>query len=322
MSTEKIKQMLGEMDNAFVQGHVYRLSYTVSQQKTDAYYDHNRALIKLIDSELEKAAEKNVQDANDAGRNKRLLDLKKSYQRQLGHAREFDYSSDYSVDGVGFYLKQIFSFVTFDGKKVPDSQSIYVSDGKILGVFYPDSAQAVIQPATERPQVPTEYWTDITYRFFRSSISEYCAKMQTLEMSESDGKIVIEGDRPGREKERTHLRLQMDKASLLPEKLDSVYYTVQGTLDTERVKTWEYQDVAGTKWPKVVVDQEYRTDLSGRLNLESEQKFTVIELSLIPKNAKEELALLLKSNYSVFDQIAGTRYISGNPAGTLDKLSQ
>jgi hypothetical protein len=71
-----------------------------------------------------------------------------------------------------------------------------------------------------------------------------------------------------------------------------------------------------------VVDQQYRTDLSGKLNLETEQTFVVNDLSFTPMNSKAELAALLKGNYNVFDQITGTHYVSGNPGDALDNLSK
>ena len=301
------------------------MNYTVSAKRTDAFYNFRKELIELADKKL--AMDANQQASGNATEDlaktdKVLRDLKGTYNRELGHPRECTYISDYSVDGAGFYLKQVFNFITSDGKKTSSNPAVYASDGKITGIFYPDSGQAVIQPATERPQVPAEYWTDIAYRFSRKSISDYCDKMQTINMSESNSKIIITGDSTNRKGGKLHLELQIDKANFMPEKMDSVYYNELGVPDNETVKTWQFQDFSGIKWPKMAVDQQYRADLSGKLNLETEQTFVVNDVSFTPMNSKAELATLLKANYNIFDQITGTHYVSGNPGDALDNLSK
>ena len=316
-----IKQLLQQVDSSLVQGHIYHINYSVSEKRTEAFYNFRKELIKLADKQL--AIEAQQQGGSDTANGDKVLNsLKTAYLRELGRPRECTYTSDYSVDGTGFYLKQRFFITTCDGKKTATSPAIYASDGKITGIFYPNSAQAIIQPATERPQVPAEYWTDVAYRFSRKSISEYCNILQTIKMSKVDGKIVITGEYADKERGSLHVELQVDQASLLPQRMDSTYHNYKGVLDNEVVKEWQYQDVSGVKWPKVVIDQQYRTDTSGKLNLESEQTFAVNDLSFSPVDSKAELAALLKSNYSVFDQITGTHYLSGSPSSALDNLSK
>jgi hypothetical protein len=325
LDPDNIKQLIRHVENSFVQGNIYYINYSVTEKRTDAFYNSRNALIQLIDKKLAMDANQQASgtaSADLARSDKTLRDLKASYAREMGHPRESTCISDYSVDGTGFYLKQVYHFVNSEGKKSSSNPATYVSDGKITGIFYPQSGQAVIQPATERPQVPAEYWTDIAYYFSRKPISEYCDKLQTFNMSGNDQKIIITGDRTNPKGGKLHVELQIDKASLLPEKMDSTYHTPEGVLDNESVKTWQFQDISGMKWPKVVVDQQYRADVNRSLNLETEQTFVVNALSFTPMNSKAELAALLKGDYNVFDQITGTHYVSGNPGHALDNLSK
>jgi hypothetical protein len=118
------------------------------------------------------------------------------------------------------------------------------------------------------------------------------------------------------------MELRIDKATLLPESINFVYYNNLGALYGKWTKTWKFQNYAGLMLPQTVVDQEYLTDLSGKLSLNSEKTFTINQYVLKPVDAKSQLTQMMAGNFSVFDEITGTHYLSGNPADMLDKLSK
>lgn len=325
MDTSKIKQLAKQMDDALVQGHIYHIRYTVDETKTDSFYDHKKELIKLLQDAMAKDAADpaiNPQGADAIKRLETRRSIIENIKRDMTQFRERHYSCDYSMDGIGFYLEQCLSHMSADGKTGTPRTTTYVSDGKIMGTFYKEDAQGIIEPATERPRTPLEYWTDTAYCFSHDTLTSCVDSMPTLEMSEDAGQLVISGDRPFEGKERTHLEIRIDQTTLTPVRGTLTFYDFFGKLHTEVVKTWQYQDFSGIRLPKVVVDQYSETDLSGKLKLEKKRVFTILDFEPTPTNAKNALAGLLKANFSMYDEITGEHYISGNPAGALDKLSK
>ena len=72
--------------------------------------------------------------------------------------------------------------------------------------------------------------------------------------------------------------------------------------------------------PKVVVDEVYMTGGDGETKLSEQTTFTINSFSPLANDAKDKLAGLLKSNYSIYDEITGSHYISGKPSQMLDNL--
>ena len=325
MDANQIKELARQMDDALVQGHIYHIRYAVDETKTNSFYDHKRELIKLLQDAMAKDVADpalNAQAPDFLARQETRQGVIANIKRDLTQFRERHYSCEYSRDGTGFYLKQSLFHMTADGKVGSPRLTTYVSDGKIMGTFYKDDSQGVIEPATERPRTPLEYWSDTAYCFSHDTITSCVASMPALTMTEDAGQLVIAGDRPFEGLERTHLEIRIDKATLTPVKGTLIFYDRFGKLHTELVKTWQYQEFAGIRLPKVVIDQYSEADLSGKLNLEKQRVFTILDFSPTPTVAKSALAEMLKSNFSMYDEITGEHYISGNPAQALDQLSK
>ena len=325
MDATQIKEFAKQIDDSLVEGHVYHINYSVLDRRTDSFYDHKKESIKALQEAISDDVSSQPPNSKDpvfVARQQKYHQMLEAMKRDLTLTKERSYTSDYSLDGVGFYLRQCVNVTGADGTKIPPQQAIYVSDGKIMGTFYPDNSRAVLQPATERPQIPFESWTNIAYRLLRDTMFSTVDAMTSLVMTQDSGQIVITGERPFEGKSRTTLEMRIDKATLTPVKCIIVYYESHGYLHTRIVKTWQYQDFAGLRLPKTVSDQYWETDRSGNVNLVNETIFTIDDFVPTPKNAKDEFNKLLKANYSVYDEITGTHYVSGNPGQALDNLSK
>ena len=327
MDIAAIKQLAKEVDDSLTRGRIYHINYTVVETHTDFYYDRNRDLIKYFEDHAEEGI-KNIRSTSSNGQvipqKEAFLGMIKTFNDNLKAPRERSYTCDYTVDGVGFYVKQEGGWVTAEGVKGTYNPTIYASDGKVMGTFYPKDSQASLQPATERPEISERYWTDIAYQFWYDSLTESVAMMQTLKLVEKDGKLIITGELPDpdRGKKTTLLEFQIDKASLKPEEISILNYDNLGGLNRKLVKRWEYQDFAGVSLPKTVVDETYDTGIDGQNKLSGQTTFTINDFSPVANDASQRLAGLLKSNYSVWDQITGSHYISGKPQEMLDNLSK
>jgi hypothetical protein len=141
-------------------------------------------------------------------------------------------------------------------------------------------------------------------------------------VTRNEKELVISGEIPHAGLGRAHLELRLDNSTLRPVQMICINYNSLGKLYQKAIKTWQFQEFSGLIMPKQVVEQTYYADLKENLNLEEEETFTINEFSPQVQSSKERLKELLKSNYSVYDEITGSHYISGNPADTLDKLSR
>ncbi len=208
------------------------------------------------------------------------------------------------------------------GNKGQFPTTIYASDGKVMGTFYPADAQATLQPATERPQLTDRHWNDFAYQFCYDSLSAAVAMMQTLKLAQSDGQLIITGELPDTGKQTTQLEFRIDQKSLRPQEIVIFNYDKFGTLNRKLVKRWQYKDFSGVTLPQTVVDETYATGLDGQTKLSEQCTLTINDFSPLPGDAKGKLAELLKSNYSIYDEITGAHYISGKPKDVLDNLSK
>jgi hypothetical protein len=317
VDTAAIRQLMERMDDSLIQGQIFHINYVVCDKCTDAFYLHKKEMIKFLEDNLAKESSPIPPDRQETWRI-----IIRQWKKELDLAKEQTCFSDYSLDGKGFYLKRSFTYVNGEGKTDVEAPTIYVSDGKIMGNFYPDQSTAVIQPSTERPQVPEQDWTEIAYLYMHKKISTYMENMSSLSLKEEADCILITGEKPAEKKAFSHAELRIDKATLTPQSLTFVYYNVFGALYGKKVKTWQFQTISGLLLPKNVIVQDYETDLSGKLNLEKETTFTINKFDVAPIDATAEFARLLKSNYSVFDEITGTHYLSGDAGSILDKLSK
>ena len=325
VEASQIKEMVKKMDDSLVEGHIYHLRYTVDEKNTDSFYNHKKELIKLLQDVMAKdqanpASNSQLTEFSDKQNSR--LEMIKSMQHDLVQVRDRNYSCDYSVDGVGFYMKIVLSHVSPEGKAGLPVTTTYVSDGKIKGTFYKNDSQGVIEPATERPSVPFQFWTDIAYHFTHDSLTSCVSVMPKLSLTEDAGQLVISGERTFDAKSKVEQELRFDKATLTPVKATLLFYNYFGNLHSQDVKTWQYQEFGGVRLPKLVIDQHSETDLSGKLNLEKERVFTILDFSPTPTDCKNAFAELLKANFSMYDEITGAHYLSGNPAQALDNLSK
>ena len=323
--TLSIKQLVRQMGDTLVRGNYYRINYSITDKRTDAFYVHYQQLINLFQDNHAEAL-RNLRYSSPPGvptsPEQVLADLIKGYKRHLTDPREYSSACDYSLDSVGFVFKELDSWTDSKGTIGQSGPTVYASDGKIMGTFYLDDEQAVIQPSTERPQVASEYWSDAAYLILKQSLYHFVGEMKTLTMAQNESEYIITGEMPGEKKEMTQIELHIGKASLLPTSMEIVYYGSLGKLDSKQVKTWHYQSYSGMSLPKTVIDQSYQTDIYGNLKLEQERTFTINEFSTDVASAKERFHGLLKSNFSVYDEITGSHYMTGNPEEMLDKLSR
>ena len=324
MDAASIKEFAAKIDSSLARGRNYHINYTYRLTRTDFYYDHNQELIKFLENHRADGV-KNIQTKRSDGKaysnEEAFNDLIKSFQKKLTFARQQDFANDYIVDEAGFYLKEEGSWINDKGVKGEYDPAIYASDGKIMGAFYPKNGQATLQPATERPQTAQRYWSDIAYQFYHDSIQATVELMQTLRLEQKEGKLFITGESPDTGKKTTKLILQIDKSTLRPEEIICLNYDSYGKLNRKLIKRWQYQDYSGVMLPNQVVDEVYDTGLDGVNKLSEQNTFTINSFTPTADSTKQKFAELLKSNYSIFDEITGTHYISGNPAAMLDKLS-
>jgi len=325
MDITSINQLVHQVDVSLPRGRIYHINYSVVETHTDFFFNHNRELIKLLEDKSDEAI-KNIHTTSSNGQTipqkQAYLSLIKTLQRHLNEPRERSYTCDYMVDGVGFYMKQEGGWIDAKGVKGVYPPAIYASDGKMMGSFYPNNSQASLQPATARPQNAEMYWNDIIYQFCNESITGAVAMMKTLKLVEREGKLIITGELPYAGKETTLLEFDIDKSTLRPEEIAISNYDTFGTLNRKLVKRWQYQDYSGVTMPKVVVDETYATGIDGQTKLAEQRTFTVNDFSPEANDAKGKLAGLLKSNYSIYDQVTGSHYISGKPSEMLDNLSK
>ena len=325
MEASRIRQLMEHMDNSLMQGSVFHMNYSVCKKNTDAFYTRKRELIQVVEDTLGKEQEETPAGQQTLAQTQRwdtFRHIVKQWKKELTCPLEQTLYMEYSLGGNGFYFKLSQTFVKADGKVGSSPADIYVSDGKIMGRFYPAVSQAVLQPATERPQVPCEDWTETAYLFLQSRLSTYMSKFSTLILKEEGGCLLIHGEQAGKEQEFSQADLRLDKATLTPQSLTFIFHDAQGKLKQKLVKTWQFRKFAGVLVPATVVDQEYNSDFKGNLNLEKERIFTMKSFDPTPLDAKEEMTKLLQSDLSVFDEITGNHYLSGDAARSLDKLSK
>jgi hypothetical protein len=325
MDATKIKELARQIGDSLAEGHIYKIRYSVAERTTDAFYAHKKELIKLlqeaiardmVDPALNSPTPAMVQ-RDDSRRG-----IIASMQKDLKLSKTRDYSCDYSVDGTGFYQKQGLSTTCADGSRGASATTVTVSDGKIMGTFYLDNSQGVIEPATERPRANLEYWTETAYNFSHNTLTECVEAMGELNLTTNAEQLVITGANHFDRNQKTTLELHFDKATLTPIKGILIFYDSRGRVHTVATKTWQFRKYSGIWLPATVVEQYSETDLSGKLNLEKERIFTVLDFDPVPLNAKDEFARILRSNFSIYDEITGEHYLAGNPSQVLDKLSK
>lgn len=325
MDIASIKQLARQVDDSLPRGRIYHINYSVVETHTDFYYERNRDIIKRLESKPEQSI-KNIRSVGSNGQvipqREAYVDMITKFKRDLKEPKERSYVCDYMVDGVGFYVKKEGGWIDANGVTGKYDPAIYASDGKVMGTFNPKDAQATLQPATERPRFAERFWNDITYQFWFDSLSSAVTMMQTLNLNSSEGKLVITGELPDSGKRKTLLEFRIDKASLRPEEITLSNYDVFGNLNRKLVKRWQYQEYSGVTLPKVVVDEVYMTGGDGETKLSEQTTFTINSFSPLANDAKDKLAGLLKSNYSIYDEITGSHYVSGKPAEMLDNLSK
>jgi len=325
VDASSIRQFVKKVEDSLVKGNIYHINYEVCEKRTDAFYAHKKELIKLFEqgaaSELNETPPAQ-RDAAFAQKQAMYPQVIRQWKKDLTLARELTIFCDYSLDGTGFYTKHYMTYVKVDGTKGSWPPSITVSDGKIMGNFYLSQSQAVIQPATERPQGSTPVWTDTAYLFMQTPLSTYMGNYLDLSMKEEGGDFVITGEKKLGPKELGHSELRINGTTLTPESLVFLYYNKLGVLHQKLTKTWQYRNFAGLLLPKCVTEQEYNAVLNESPELEKERILTINQFDPVPLDAKAEFAKLLKSDLSVFDEITGTHYLSGNPGNALDKLSK
>ena len=309
----------------FREGMFITLAYQTTLKRTDAYYDRNRQTVKLLEDNRAEA-KKNFK-ATSQGKEledpySRYPAFVRAFVNRQSDPREYITTTDYSLDGTGFYLKQDSSYIDSKGVGGKDGPTIFVSNGKLMGTFYSD-AQAVIQPATERPQRVERDWDEIAYYCFKEKLSSMMMDGISDFSTSDDGKeIVILAKLPLEGLQRSQLELRIDKATLLPEKMTCDGYDHLGKLFRKSVKTWQFQNFSGISMPKNTVEEYYRADMQGKMQLEETETFTINEFSPQVQSSEERLKALLKSNYSVYDEITGSHYVSGDPESILNTLSK
>jgi hypothetical protein len=325
MDATKIKEFARQIDDSRAEGRFYHIHYTVAERATDAFYAHKKELIKLMQDTIAKETADpalNPQSPGMAERHANFRSIIAAMQKDLNQARGRNYTCEYDVDGVGYYLKQSLSHKSADGTVRPTSTTAFVSDGKIMGTFYMDNSQGVIEPATERPRTPLEYWTQTAYNFSHDTVAACVETMGNLKLAVDDKQLVITGVNYFDRNQKTTMELRFDKATLTPAEGRLIFYDSHGRVHTEVTKTWQFRIFSGVRLPAAVVEQFSETDLSGKLNLEKERVFTIVDFNLTPASAKDAFAQLLRSNFSMYDEITGEHYLAGSPAQVLDKLSR
>jgi len=325
MDSDSIKQLVRQLDDSLPRGHNYEINYSVVETCTDFYFQRSRDIIARLEANRERSIENNrtFGAASEHMSKKDAYEgMIRAFNRDLKSPKERSYDCDYMVDEVGFYVKKEGGWINAKGVKGQYPPAIYASDGKVMGTFYPTDSQASIQPATERAQIAERFWTDLAYQFYYDSITSRVAMMTTLKLAQKDGKLLITGEKPDTGKRTTLLEFRVDQKSLRPEEIAMLCYDDLGNLNQKWAKRWQYQDFSGVTLPKVVVDEIYLTGYDGQTKLAQQTTFTINSFSALANDAKDKLAGLLKGNYSIYDEITGSHYVSGKPGEMLDNLSK
>ena len=241
MDIASIKQLARQVDDSLPRGRIYHINYSVVETHTDFYYDRSRDIIERLESKPEQSI-KNIRSLGSNGlaipQKEAYVDMITKFKRDLKDPKERIYVCDYMVDGVGFYVKKEGGWIDANGATGKYDPAIYASDGKVMGTFYPKDAQATLQPATERPRFAERFWSDIAYQFWFDSLSSAVTTMPTLNLTSSNGKLVITGELPDSGKRKTLLEFRIDKASLRPEEITLLNYDLFGNLNRKLVKRW------------------------------------------------------------------------------------
>lgn len=324
MDAAQIKNLVQKVEDALPRGSIYEIDYTVSRTKTDFYYDRRRQIIKVLEDNRSEAIKNTTCTASNGQPvppEEAYEGLLTTFRRELTQTPESQSFTQYSTDGIGFYVKQSRAWPQSTKAVKKDGPTFYVSDGKIMGTFYADS-QAVLQPATERPQMLESSWNDIAYLLDGEKLSSAVNEMNDFNMTRGNGELVIEGNLRQEARKLSQLELRLDQSTLSPLQIVILNFDKLGKLRDRYVKTWDYADFSGVRLPQKVVDQTYETDPTGRSALSQQQIFTINSFSPLPLNSKAELEALLKQNFSIYDAITGSHYLSGSPGDILDKLSK
>ena len=321
MDTDGIKALVRAVDQSQPRGKTFHVGYEVTRTCTDFYYDHANEMIQYLQNYRDKAKVSPSADDTPASLDQ-IEGFIASFKRELKAAREAHAQIEYSLSDQGFYMKQEMTWPNpRPGGIAHVGPMISVSDGKIMGTFFNDN-QATIQPATERPQQAFDDWSRVAYNLNGKSIADHVVTMPSLTAALDGPDLKISGWVAREEKEGTEMELRIDRQTLRPRQITEINYDLKGAIYNKLVKRWDYQDFSGVVMPKTVVDETYLTGLDGQTRLSEVQTLTINSFSPIPVNAKESLAALLKTNRSIFDEITGSHYLSGNPEATLDRLSK
>lgn len=313
MDNAAIIDLAQKIDDSFVQGRIYHLNYTVAEKRTEYFYEHNRTLINLFEQHPEDASKPD---------GKAYTGLLGNFKRNLKYPREMNNFIEYDVDGIGFYTKQYRTWLDADGKPGKEDPSIFSSDGKIMGSFYLHDGQGVLQPAKERPYFPVHHWTEVAYFFGLTPLANRVGSMEKLSLVQKDNMLVITGELWGKEKRRSTLEVIIDQALFKPLQATYTDYDYKEQFNRRQVKRWQYKTYAGLTLPQTVIDESYSADLKFQPHLAESRTFSINEFSTTAKNSKESFAAMLKSNFSIYDEITGAHYLSGNPEEILNKLSK
>jgi hypothetical protein len=324
MDSNKINGFVKQMEDSLPRGNVYHINYTLSDRYTDAYYSRNQEMVKYLEANYEELRRslRVGQPTDETKVEKDSQGLIDSFKRASKQTRHLVSESDLTLDGIGFYLKNQLTYLDGQGKGDQQAPTIYISDGKLMGVFYMRDLQAVIQPATERPQVPEEDWRSLAYNFLGDTISGHMAKIPALASSEKGTEIEFSGENPVSNGGTGRLVLKIDKSELRPIEIELTYINAAGKLTWKAIKKWQFQTLSGISLPKQTVEQTYQANIAGDLNLERERIFTLNSFSTEVASTKESLKNMLKSNFSIYDEVTGTHYLSGNPETILNKISK
>jgi hypothetical protein len=323
MDAAAITNLIKQMDASLPKGQIYHIDYTIVQENLNAFYERRRQMIAFLQGSLNAATKEGPGDVAAIKRQETQQNLINSYTKEMKLFRKRTCVTGYTVDGAGFYMEQASSWIGASGEVKNGDPAIYVSDGKVMGTFYPASSQAVVQPASQRPRCPDNDWTEPAYLVMRRTLGDYMDGGLNMKLAETKDSFVIATNFPGEQGVPSTVELCINKASLEPEKLEANCYKQAGMPSYRLVKTWEFQDFGGLRLPKNVVQQEYYRDLNGNLNLETVNTFTISRFTLSPPfSGKDKFAALLRQNYSVFDEITGTHYLAGSPSAVLDNLSK
>jgi hypothetical protein len=316
-----IKELIGKIDSSLPRGRTFHVNYSVSNKYTDFYFNRSREMIQYI-SDSRAKGKTDIAAAGALSPDATAEGMINGFKRDLKHAPEANCLIDYSWSEQGFYMTQEYFWPNAGpGKLSKSGQTIYASDGKIMGTFYNDS-QGTLQPATERPQANFENWAEVAYSVHLTSLSDLFSSMPDLNVAQDDVDFKIIGERHWPDKFVSHLELRVNRQTLRPGEFTEIEYDSSGHVFYKATKRWEFQNLSGFVLPKTTIEEVYDRGFDNQMYLSQVQTLTINSFSPVPVNAKESLAALLKTNRSIFDEITGSHYLSGNPEATLDHLSK